>query len=35
MKDIFSYDIKLFDEHKFKNWLDDLDCNGDGEIDEN
>lgn len=35
MKEIFSYDIKLFDEHKFKNWLDDLDSNGDGEIDEN
>jgi hypothetical protein len=35
MKDIFSYDMKMFDEHRFESWLDELDSNGDGEIDEN
>lgn len=35
MKEMFAYDITLFDEHKFKNWLDDLDSDGDGEVDEN
>ena len=35
MKDIFTYDTEIFNDFEFKNWLDDLDSDGDGEIDEN
>ena len=35
MKDIFTYDTEIFNDLEFKNWLDDLDSDGDGEIDEN
>ena len=34
MKDVFTYDTEIFNDLEFKNWLDDLDSDGDGEIDE-
>ena len=35
IKDAFGYDSSMLEEYHFKTWMDDLDYNGDGEIDEN